>query len=75
MSEAHPDRYVVTAYRNNFPAHLQEAATHDEALRLKAQFEAVPHTDVEIEIVHDPAATDLTTHTREIVEDIGRKAQ
>ena len=73
--EAHPVHYVVKAHRNNIVVHMQEAATREEALALKARFEEVPHTDAEIVEVHDPAETDLTTHTREIVEDIARRAR
>jgi len=75
MSEEHPIHYVVKAERNNIVVHLQEATSHDDALRLKAKFEAIPHTEAEIVEVHDPATTDLTTHTREIVETIANRAQ
>lgn len=72
MSDEHPVHYLVKAHRNNIVVHMQEAASREEALRLKAKFEDVPHTEAEIVEVHDPATTDLTTHTREIVEDIKR---
>lgn len=75
MTEAHPVHYIVKAHRNNTVAHIQEALDLTEAHRLKERFDAIPHTEGEIVEVHDPAETDLTTHTREIVEDIARKAR
>ncbi len=74
MSEAHPVHYIVKAQRNNIVVHMQEAPTREEAEKLKARFEEVPHTDADIIEVHDPAETDLTTHTREIVETIAKQA-
>ena len=74
MSATHPVHYIVKAQRNNIVVHMQEATDRADAERLKAQFEAVPHTEAEIVEVHDPAETDLTTHTREIVETIAKQA-
>ena len=75
MSEAHPVHYIVKAQRNNIVVHMQEAMTREDAERLKAKFEEVPRTEAEIVEVHDPAETDLTTHTREIVETIAKQAR
>jgi len=75
VSDAHPVHYIVKAQRNNIVVHMQEAANLEDAKRLKEQFETVPHTDAEIVEVHDPAGTDLTTHTREIVESIAKEAR
>jgi len=75
MSDLHPTRYIVRAQRNNIVVHMQEASDLEAARRLKDQFEAVPRTTAEIVEVHDPAETDLTTHTREIVEDIASRAR
>ena len=75
MSDAHPVHYIVKAQRNNIVVHLQEATSREDAERLKARFEGVPHTQAEIVAVHDRAETDLTTHTREIVDTIAKQAQ
>ena len=75
MGDNHPVHYLVKAYRNNIVVHVQEAATLEEAVRLREQFEAVAHSHAEIEEVHDPAETDLTTRTRELVEDIASRAK
>jgi len=75
MSDLHPVRYIVKAQRNNIVVHMQEAEDLEKARELKEQFEAVPHTTAEVVEVHDPAETDLTTHTREIVEDIASRAR
>lgn len=75
MSDRHPVHYVVRAQRNNIVVHMQEAPNHDAAVALKERFESVPHTEAEIIEVHEPAETDLTTHTREIVEDIAKRAR
>lgn len=75
MSERHPLHYVVKAQRNNIVVHMQEATGAADAERLKQRFEKVAGTTAEIIEVHDPAETDLTTHTREIVEDIAQRAQ
>lgn len=50
--------------------HRQLAQTQEEAAALAAKFESVPGSEVEITEVHDKAETDLTTHTREIIEDL-----
>jgi len=75
VSEAHPVHYIVKAQRNNIVVHMQEATSHEEAVRLKERFEAVPHTEAEIVEVHDAAETDLTTKTREVVEEIAKRAK
>ena len=75
MSALHPIHYVVKAQRNNIVVHMQEALDLDDAERLKAQFEDVPGTIAEIVEVHEPAETDLTTHTREIVKSIAKRAR
>jgi hypothetical protein len=74
VSTPHPVHYIVKAQRNNIVVQMQEANSHEEALRLKEQFESVPHTEAEIIEVHDAAETDLTTKTREVVEDIAKRA-
>lgn len=75
MSDAHPVRWLVKAHRNNIVVHVQEATSHDDAVRLKEKFEAAPHTEAEIVEVHDPAETDLTTKTREVVEKIASRGK
>ena len=75
MSEEHPVHYIVRVYRNNAAIHVQEAASREEAEALKARFEQVPHSEAEIEEVHEDSETDLTTKTREIVETIAADAQ
>lgn len=75
MGDEHPVHYIVKAERNNIVVHMQEATSHDDAVRLKEKFEAIPHTEAQIVEVHDAATTDLTTHTREIVESIAKQAQ
>lgn len=70
----HPVHYVVQANRNNTVVHMQEATSYDDAQRMKERIESIPHTTADIIEVHDPAETDLTTHTREIVEDIASRA-
>jgi len=75
MTDTHPVRYLVKARRNNIVVHVQEADSKAAAQRLAESFEAVSHTDAEIVVVHDPATTDLTAHTREIVEDIAKHAR
>jgi hypothetical protein len=74
VSEVHPVHYVVKAQRNNIVVHMQEAKSHEDALRLKKRFEAVAHTVAELIEVHDAAETDLTTKTREVVEDIAKRS-
>lgn len=72
MSASHPVHYLVKALRNNAVVQIQEVANHETALELKERFELVPHTSAEIVEVHERAETDLTTHTREIIEDLKR---
>jgi|GEM_PF-2747291 len=67
----HQIRYVVKAKRYNLVMQMQEVATRDEALALKERFEQVPNTTAEIVEIHDPEETDLTAHTRELIEEIG----
>lgn len=74
MTEAHPVHHIVQVWRHNAMIHVQEAASYEEALALKARFEQVPHSEAEIIEVHDDAETDLTTVTREIVETIAAEA-
>lgn len=73
MSDAQPVHYIVKAQRNNIVVHMQEATSREDAERLKAKFEGVPHTEAEIVEVHDRAETDLTT--REIVDTTAKQAQ
>lgn len=75
MSDRHRIHYIVKARRNNIIVHLQEALDGDDAQRLKEQFEAVAGTTADICEVHERAETDVTTHTREIVEDIAKRAR
>lgn len=72
MSAAHPVHYLVKAERNNVVVQIQEVANREEALALKERFELVPHTDATIVEVHDREETDLTAHTRELIEDLRR---
>lgn len=70
MSERHPVHFKVSAQRNNLVVWVQDAATRSEAEALKKRFEDVEGTSAEIEEIHDAAETDLTTHTRELLEEI-----
>lgn len=70
MSQRHPIHYLVKVERNNVVVHIQEAVNHDAALALKERFELVPHTIAEIVEVHESEETDLTTHTRELIEEL-----
>lgn len=70
MSQRHPVHFKVTARRNNVVVWFQEAETRAEAEALQQRYESVPGTDAEIEEIHQPAETDLTTHTREILDDM-----
>ena len=74
MTDTHPPHYIVQALRNNIVVHAQEAKDYEDAVRLKNKFESVANTIGEIVKVHDPAVIDLTTHTREIVEEIASRA-
>ena len=70
MSQHHPVHFKVTAHRNNIVVWFQEAETRSEAEALRQRYESVPGTTAEIEEVHDPSETDLTTHTREILDEM-----
>lgn len=70
MTHEHPVHYLVTVSRRTHVMHRQMAETREEADALAAKFESVSGTEVDITEVHHPAETDLTTHTREIVEDL-----
>jgi len=70
MSKRHPVHYRVTARRNNHVVWFQEAETRSEAASLQQRYESVPGTTADIEEIHDPSETDLTTHTREILDDM-----
>ena len=70
MTQRHPVHFKVTARRNNVVVWFQEAETRAEAEALQQRYESVPGTDAEIEEVHDPSETDLTTHTREILHNM-----
>lgn len=70
MTHEHPVRYLVTVSRHSHVMHSQLADTRDEADALAAKFGAAEDAEVDITEVHDRAETDLTTHTREIVEDL-----
>ncbi len=50
--------------------HSQIADTRDHADALAAKFVHAPGTEVDITEVHDKAESDLTTHTREVIEDM-----
>lgn len=75
MSQRHPIHYIVKAQRNNIVMSMQEATDRDAAQQLKDRCEAVPGTTAEIIEVHEPTETDLTTHTRELVEDVAEEAK
>lgn len=66
----HPPHYVVTISRHGHVIHKQQAATLVEATQLAEKFRTTSDSIVDITPVHDKAATDLTTHTREMVEDL-----
>lgn len=70
MTHDHPVRYLVTVSRHTHVMHRQLAETREEADALAARFERVSGSEVDVTEVHDPAESDLTTHTREIVEDL-----
>jgi len=70
MTHNHPIHYLVTVSRNNHVMHRQQASTRDEADQLASRFEAAPGAIVDITEIHEQAETDLTTHTRELVEDL-----
>ena len=70
MTHEHPVSYLVTVSRHSHVMHRQIAETREEADALAAKFESAPGAEVEITEVHDKAETDLTTHTREILEDL-----
>lgn len=72
MPHEHPVSYLVTVSRHSYVMHTQVAETREQAEALAAKFESAPGTDVDITQVHDRAETDLTTHTREILEDLRR---
>lgn len=48
--------------------HSQPADTRDQADALAAKFASTPGIEVEITEMHEKSETDLTTHTREVVE-------
>lgn len=70
MIESHPIRYIVRAQRHGELVHIQEATSLEDAERIKARFDSLRDTNGEIDLVHDPAETDLTAHTRELLEDL-----
>jgi hypothetical protein len=70
MTHEHPVSYLVTVTRHGHVMHSQRAETRTEADTLAAKFTRAPGTEVDITEVHDRAETDLTTHTREILEDL-----
>jgi len=71
MKHRYPVRYRVTARRNNIDVAVRIVETEDEAQKLADTMNSVPHTDVVIEEVADPAETDATTLARETSEAIG----
>ena len=70
MQAEHPVRYLVSVMRNNHIRHQQLAETLAEAEELAERMSAAAGTQVEISEVHERAETDLTTHTRELVEEL-----
>lgn len=70
MQAEHPVRYLVSVMRNNHIRHQQLAETLTEAEELAERMGAAAGTEVEISEVHERAETDLTTHTRELVEEL-----
>lgn len=70
MTHEHPVRYLVTVMRHSHLMHSQLMETRAEADALAAKFESSPGTVVDITEVHDRAETDLTAHTRELLEDL-----
>lgn len=70
MTAAHPTHFIVTAMRNNTVVHMERAETLATAQDLKTRFEQAPHTVADISEVHERAETDLTTHTRELLESL-----
>lgn len=70
MTEKHPTHFNVTVERNNTTVHVQDAETRAEAEELARRFEGVSGTSVTITEVHSRAESDLTTHTREMLDDL-----
>lgn len=70
MPATHPVHFNVEVFRHNFVMHAQLVDTREEAEALRAKFEEVPHAEVVITPVHDAAESDLTTHTRELLDNI-----
>lgn len=70
MQAEHPVRYLVSVMRNNHVRHQQLAETLAEAEGLATKFAEAAGATVEISEVHERAETDLTTHTRELVEEL-----
>lgn len=66
----HPLHYLVTVERHGHVMHRQLADTQVEADNLAETFGRAHDTVVTVTPIHDPAETDLTTHTRELVEDL-----
>ena len=70
MTHEHPVHYLVTVSRHGHVMHSQLANTREEANVLAVKFGSAPEAEVDVTEVHDKAETDLTIHTREIVEDL-----
>lgn len=70
MSVKHPIHFAVEVSRNHFVMHTHVVQTRAEADAIVKKFEDEPHVDVTVVEVHEPEEADLTTHTRELVEDL-----
>ena len=70
MTHPHPVHYLVTVSRHTHVMHRQLADTREKADALAVKFGSAEGAEVEITEVHERAETDLTTHTRELLEDL-----
>lgn len=68
--EKHPLHYLVTVKRYGHLLHSQMANTEEEATELVASLDHTHDAEIEITPIHEPSETDLTAHTRELVEDL-----
>lgn len=64
----HPLNYLVTVSRRSHLMHSQMVHTREEAYSLASRYESMPGVEAEVTEVHDRSETDLTAHTRELIE-------
>lgn len=70
MTHHYPSTYLVTVSRRSHIMHSQPADTRRQADALAAKFASRPGIEVEVTEMRDRAETDLTTRTREAVEQL-----